>query len=969
MKNALRFTPNLLLLVLLLPMTSFAQEGKLIWSDRQGGDTEAQLIWNNQPTKQANKPGFASVIGSAVAELPAQIIQIKNIKADVDLDQDGMREFMVPVLWDDGGTNRRSIFVFENTGDDTYEAVWSFQFPGVADQFVTVDVSDLDGDGTLEILAVNVRAPGDDDAGPNLYIFENQGDNDYGTEPTVTWDLGSATRDVVRVAKAGDFDGDGQQEVVLTSFLTQPAIVVASVSDFAVPVWTSEFVNNDIGGSAPDIAAIGVGDMDNDGNLEIVMTEGATEQLVVLEGAGADTYDQVLVPIPLAGKTVSVHGIDLADANGDGQDEAYIANLQGAVWVVSTDDVSTLTSADIYLIANTGEQWLEASTGDLGGGSLSFVIAASNASTAESYQYTGGPGGDVTLPDSYSRTQLLDVDDFVNVVPGGLRVYGLDVAGDMDGDGKPEVLFTRGSTRGGADAPAIFVVELEQEFNVADGALPAQIIQIKNIKADVDLDQDGMREFMVPVLWDDGGTNRRSIFVFENTGDDTYEAVWSFQFPGVADQFVTVDVSDLDGDGTLEILAVNVRAPGDDDAGPNLYIFENQGDNDYGTEPTVTWDLGSATRDVVRVAKAGDFDGDGQQEVVLTSFLTQPAIVVASVSDFAVPVWTSEFVNNDIGGSAPDIAAIGVGDMDNDGNLEIVMTEGATEQLVVLEGAGADTYDQVLVPIPLAGKTVSVHGIDLADANGDGQDEAYIANLQGAVWVVSTDDVSTLTSADIYLIANTGEQWLEASTGDLGGGSLSFVIAASNASTAESYQYTGGPGGDVTLPDSYSRTQLLDVDDFVNVVPGGLRVYGLDVAGDMDGDGKPEVLFTRGSTRGGADAPAIFVMELETDFTPVAVEEVEFPEGFALFQNYPNPFNPETNIAFTLVRPATVNLSIYNVLGQRVTTLVSGLQAPQSYTVRWNGRDDSGSLVPSGLYLYRLEADGIAQQKTMLLIK
>ena len=304
----------------------------------------------------------------------------------------------------------------------------------------------------------------------------------------MTWDLGSATRDVVRVAKAGDFDGDGQQEVVLTSFLTQPAIVVASVSDFAVPVWTSEFVNNDIGGSAPDIAAIGVGDMDNDGNLEIVMTEGATEQLVVLEGAGADTYDQVLVPIPLAGKTVSVHGIDLADANGDGRQEAYIANLQGAVWVVSTDDVSTLTSADIYLIEDTGEQWLEASTGDLGGGSLSFVIAASNASTAESYQYTGGPGGDVTLPDSYSRTQLLDVDDFVNVVPGGLRVYGLDVAGDMDGDGKPEVLFTRGSTRGGADAPAIFVVELEQEFNVADGALPAQIIQIKNIKADVGLE-------------------------------------------------------------------------------------------------------------------------------------------------------------------------------------------------------------------------------------------------------------------------------------------------------------------------------------------------------------------------------------------------------------------------------------------------------------------------------------------------
>ena len=160
--------------------------------------------------------------------------------------------------------------------------VWDYQFPGEASEFVTVDVSDLDGDGILEILAVNVRADGDDNAGPNLYVFEHTGaDNDYGTDPVVTWDLGNSERDVVRVAKAADFDGDGKQEVVMTAYTTQPAIVIASVSDFSLPVWTTEFVDNEIGGAAPDIAAIGVGDMDDDNTPEIVLTEGATDNLLV----------------------------------------------------------------------------------------------------------------------------------------------------------------------------------------------------------------------------------------------------------------------------------------------------------------------------------------------------------------------------------------------------------------------------------------------------------------------------------------------------------------------------------------------------------------------------------------------------------------------------------------------------------------------------------------------------------------
>jgi len=199
-----------------------------------------------------------------------------------------------------------------------------------------------------------------------------------------------------------DLDNDGKQELVVTSLFTQPAIVIASVSDFDLPVWTVEFENSEIGGTAPDIAAIGIGDLDGDGTPEVILTEGASEQLVIIEASAANTYEQFTAPMPLAGRTVSVHGIETGDANGDGFDEAYIANLQGAVWVVSTTDVSTFTSDDIYLIAlDTLAQFLETGFGSLtptvgktANAGVDFVIAGSNDSNARDYQYIGGPGGD-----------------------------------------------------------------------------------------------------------------------------------------------------------------------------------------------------------------------------------------------------------------------------------------------------------------------------------------------------------------------------------------------------------------------------------------------------------------------------------------------------------------------------------------------------------------------------------------------
>ena len=90
-----------------------------------------------------------------------------------------------------------------------------------------------------------------------------------------------------------------------------------------------------------------------------------------------------------------------------------------------------------------------------------------------------------------------------------------------------------------------------------------------------------------------------------------------------------------------------------------------------------------------------------------------------------------------------------------------------------------------------------------------------------------------------------------------------------------------------------------------------------------------------------------------------AVEEIResgIPRTFQLLQNYPNPFNPNTVIQYALPEPGYVELSIYNVLGHRIRTLVDRYQEAGGYAVEWNGRNARGMGLSAGVYLYRLKA-------------
>jgi len=106
--------------------------------------------------------------------------------------------------------------------------------------------------------------------------------------------------------------------------------------------------------------------------------------------------------------------------------------------------------------------------------------------------------------------------------------------------------------------------------------------------------------------------------------------------------------------------------------------------------------------------------------------------------------------------------------------------------------------------------------------------------------------------------------------------------------------------------------------------------------------------------------------------SPDPVSEIDMTTLFAkvrLVGNYPNPFNPITTIKFDVVAAGLVTIDVFNVKGQKVRSLVNGVYGLGEHNVVWNGLSDNGENVGSGVYFYRMQADGVTETKKMVMMK
>jgi hypothetical protein len=137
----------------------------------------------------------------------------------------------------------------------------------------------------------------------------------------------------------------------------------------------------------------------------------------------------------------------------------------------------------------------------------------------------------------------------------------------------------------------------------------------------------------------------------------------------------------------------------------------------------------------------------------------------------------------------------------------------------------------------------------------------------------------------------------------------------------------------------------------------------------MDGAGLPQGIYTATLLVLTNDPLATlfeFPLELHVQDPTSVDDDVALPTSFALAQNYPNPFNPTTKIVFDLPRESHVTISLYNILGQTVGTIVNSRLPAGRHTVDVNA---SALTLPSGVYLYRMQAGDFVRTLKMTLMK
>ncbi|MBT3617665.1 MAG: T9SS type A sorting domain-containing protein [Candidatus Marinimicrobia bacterium] len=940
-----------------------------------------------------------------------------------DIDSDGLSEIYFGVPPASGSNdNTWGTYIFEQQADLTFPATATLLFQygmTFSDNFrpAGFEIADLDGDGNMELCTV-------DRAVRRLSIDELDG-SDFSSLSTFTneyldtQNLGGGS---VYNLDAVDYDGDGNMEVWVNTWNNFSMTVFEAVQadSYKVAVDLNEifqdgdpasfrrngFAFHDINGdsslqawfpmtngklyyleSVPDsvggvdslkashfheVLTFGSrnrgsdsGDIDGDGDFDIIATTGTKETVVRMEFTGSDPtdandYEVTTIFESIGDPADRYYPLDISDndLDGDGELEVVLTNLyandptQPQILVLDYDKFSFDSGGDNpeHLAANWSISAIaEATDGD------SLFNTASNPRSVIGGMDMDGDGKREVIATQYagSRVVVFEYDVANNVFD---QVWASDTTSDvlygyaprtvtvadLDADGKQEIVFHSPSTA----APGYHIYEWDGV--VGSDNYGATFSAICQIEVDTCCAGDGQ-------------------------GSATYGS-------GYRGRHDAIEIMDVDGDGQQEILA-HIR-----DSAPKgtLIISLNAGDdivhNSGGgleTWNTEFWvDRSHYSGGSPLHALPADLDGDGKYEIVNHTW-----------NNFHFYNLTADSADSY---SAPD------------------------------SGTGwykATSNDQY-----------SIWGGYAHDIDSDGNDEAYFASYgswgvgSGDVYAMDYspgDSVLNVDENHVKMIAPNIGQFI----GDVGygydGSARKSIFVGRTVPNITALEYIGT---DPLSPSSYFKkiiywgehdvvntTVTLDSTDAPDTTyassPWGFAAkietnWGGDLL-DFDNDGQKELLvgfqsvddsLTTTVKTLNMDSVAIGVTHYDDVVTSVVNpkrwsfiiiengsahlgvndDPIRFirPEEYILAQNYPNPFNPNTVINYTLPINREVSVKVYNITGQLVRTLVDNeLISAGSHKVVWNGKNDLGRKVATGAYIYTLEWAGMKKAKMMTLLK
>ncbi len=391
------------------------------------------------------------------------------------------------------------------------------------------------------------------------------------------------------------------------------------------------------------------------------------------------------------------------------------------------------------------------------------------------------------------------------------------------------------------------------------------------------------------------------------------------------------------------------------------------------------------TENIVGSVTTGDYDADGDLDILI-SYWKGPGEVFGHPNiSLYVNDGTGNFIY-DTTFSTPQFSALASADLDNDGDVDIV---GAVhnEWIYILKNVKKNKYGPVFIDslpvIRFAEDEVKKVPVNFFYPYVEDKDDAdsllsfNIASNKHCLIKQESDTINFIPAQDWY-----GQEW------------HNIIVSDGFLSDTTAIKIQIDPRNDppvLNLPENISfkssGVYTLMLWDYVNdkETPDSLLQYHFQSENDSlhwsYNNKYGRLIFSANKSYKGK---CNFIVTVEDDSNAVAqdtilvnvgnltgiiAEQEQIPKEYVLYQNYPNPFNPETTIKYGLPKNSEIEIQIFDLLGRKIKTLKIGPQKAGYYLLKWNGTDDAGNPVASGVYLYQLRAGNFVQTRKMILMR
>ncbi len=569
-------------------------------------------------------------------------------------------------------------------------------------------------------------------------------------------------------------------------------------------------------------------------------------------------------------------------------------------------------------------------------------------------------------------------------VPGwpvnlGFYIWGSPAAGDITGDGIPEIVATsRNNTNG--NTGALYAFHLDG--TPVDGFPVTQSGGGTMNACLADITGDGVMEILVNVRNHPDGW----AYVYDGTG--AVVDGWPQQldtFPGAG-----ISSGDITGDGSNEIVALSYES---------LYVFDNQGNVLDGfpvQAPGITYSYSSPI--------LVDLEGNGEVQIVYAGCSDQAGSVFVVNADGSYRTGWPQLTDHWV------FATVAIGDINGDGELDIVVGDQVSAAEPSNHIYAWDMDGNQLTGFP-AGPTDAIYTqIGIADITGDENVNLVItSNLfaygydcynhdgtQTAGWPLpcGTDWSSvTMQSTPVFGDFNNDGNL------DMAGAATGFTswlvelyLWGTEVEFNEDLAYMIIDGCDIQHSGVYVRPgqvmETVATPEFIPESGSYVDYIELEIISETE---DAEIYYTLDESEP-TEESLLYTEPVWIDYD-VTVRARAYKEGWlpseiaeAFYEielsvddpdiltplrmkAYPNPFNPQTTIEFSTNISGPVRLAIYNTKGQLIRTLYDGQAEPGEYQLNWNGDNEQGNTMPSGVYYYRLITDEAVITDKMLLLK